>query len=94
MYTHFPSDIFFGKNVKPTPMTALVGHSIHRVGCIFHLPLYPNQHSTTINVFWLLTFDLFFVWLMFPNPNLHITLPPNYPTNLHLNPTYELTTNP
>jgi hypothetical protein len=26
---------------EPAPMTAPVGHSVHRRGCVFHLPLYP-----------------------------------------------------
>jgi hypothetical protein len=25
---------------EPPPMTAPVGHSVHRMGCVFHLPLY------------------------------------------------------
>jgi hypothetical protein len=42
-----------------------------------------NQHSTTVNFFWLLTFGLlYFSWLFFFNPNFHTTLPPSYPTNL------------
>jgi hypothetical protein len=47
--------------VNQPPMTAPVGRSVHRMGCVFHLPLYPkvNQHSTTVNLFWLLTFDHF-----------------------------------
>jgi hypothetical protein len=31
---------------EPVSMTALVGHSVHRMGCVFHLPL----HLTLTNI--------------------------------------------
>jgi hypothetical protein len=57
---------------------------------------YVNQHSITVNLFWLLTFDLFFVVNFFSTltsilPTGH---PPSYPTDLNLNLAYELTINP
>ncbi len=56
---------------------------------------YVNQHSTTVNLFWLLTFDHSFCHChFFLNPDLHTTHPPSYPTDLNLRPPYELTINP
>jgi hypothetical protein len=31
-----------GYHSEPASMTATVGHSIHRMGCVFHLPLHPT----------------------------------------------------
>ncbi len=49
---------------------------------VIRLSPYVNHHSTTINLFCLLTFDLFVCGPIFLNPDLHTTLSPRYPTNL------------
>ncbi len=50
---------------------------------------YVNQYSTTVNLFWLLTFDHFFFHCQFfPKPYLHITHPPSYYTDLNFSPAY------
>ncbi len=51
-----------------------------------------NKHSTTLNLFWLLTFDHFSFHCQF-FPNLHTTYSPSYPADLNLSPAYKLTTN-
>jgi hypothetical protein len=54
---------------EPAPMTAPVGGSVHRMNMgwmdgwmdgWFASSPYLNQHSVTLNLFWLLTFDHFF----------------------------------
>jgi hypothetical protein len=55
---------------------------------------YGNQHSTTVNPFWLLTFDHFLRCQNFPNPDHHTAHPPSYPISLNLSLAYELTINP
>jgi hypothetical protein len=50
--------VHFGQS-EPVPMTTPAGHSVHRDGLCFSsasLP-YVNQRSTTVNLFWLLSFD-------------------------------------
>jgi hypothetical protein len=50
---------------------------------------YVNRHSTTVNLFWLLTFDhFFFHWQIFPNPDLHTHHPPSYYNDLNLSLAY------
>ncbi len=50
---------------------------------------YVNQHSTTVNLFWLLTFDHFFFHCQFfLNPDLHTTHPPSNYIDLNLSPAY------
>jgi hypothetical protein len=46
-------------------MTAPVARSVHRMGWMIFLSSfaslpYVNQHSITVNLFWLLTFDPFY----------------------------------
>jgi hypothetical protein len=57
---------------EPAPMTAPVGRSVHRMGCLFSSRSWPsvNQHRTTVNFFWLLTFGFFlpFSWPFFLQP--------------------------
>jgi len=66
---------------EPTPMIALVDHSIHRMGYVFHLLLYLMLTNI------LLQLIFFGCWLLTLNPQ-------SYPIDLHLSPAYELTTNP
>ncbi len=52
---------------EPAPMNAPVGCSVHGTGCIFSLNSGPciNPYCTTVNPFWLLTFDLYFFGAIF-----------------------------
>jgi hypothetical protein len=66
------------------PMTAPVDCSVHRMGWPFSSCSWPsvNQHGTTVNNFWLLTFGFVLgPGHLFLSPDLH-TLPPCY--SIHL----------
>jgi hypothetical protein len=45
-----------------------IGHFVHRMGYIFSIGSKPyvNQHCTTTNLFWLLTFDVYLGAIYFP----------------------------
>jgi hypothetical protein len=79
-----------------SPMTAPIGRSVHRMGCVFHLPLYLTLTNILLQSiffgFWPLT--IFYFFYLFLNFHLHTTLPPSYPTDLQFRPAYELTTHP
>jgi hypothetical protein len=62
--------------LEPAPTSASVGCSVHIMSCIFSSSSWPcvNQHCTTVNLFWLLTFDLlpvFILGVFFPQPWLY-----------------------
>jgi hypothetical protein len=68
-----------------------VGRSVHRMGCIVSSGSWPYvyQHCTTVNLFWLLTFDppFFFLGPFFSQP----WLPYYPPTLLPYQPCFSLT---
>ncbi len=70
---------------EAAPTSAPVGRSVHIGWALFLHPV-PDpvltQHSTTVNLFGLLTFDPFYFFVcFFPNPD-HTTLQPNHPSYL------------
>ncbi len=75
--------------------------AIMSIGCVRQFTFfssaslpYVNQHSTIVNLFWLLAFDHIFCCHFFPNFNFHTIHPPYSPNDLNLSSTYKLTTNP
>jgi len=65
---------------EPASMTAPVGCSAHRMGCVFHLPLHP----TLTNILPQSIFLPADLWSVFFGANFlaTLTLPPSYPINL------------
>jgi hypothetical protein len=62
------------------PMTAPVDRFVHKMGCVFHLPLHPTLTNILPRSI-VLASDLrpfFFRVKFFPTLTLHTTLPPNY----------------
>jgi len=84
-------------SMQPWPKwttNAPVEYSIHKMGCVFSFGSQPCviQHCTTINILFLLTLTLFFYHFFF-QLELHITFPSSYYIDLHLDSTYQLTSN-
>jgi hypothetical protein len=68
-------------------MIVPVGRSVHRMGWMivlfsFAFLPYVNQHSATVNLFWLLIFDHLFFSLPILEPTLHSILPTHLVTLL------------